>query len=502
MHIIIAQMSHETNTYSPVISDLARFSPGGKGTPIAGDAAREMFRGTASCMGGYLMVAEAADAQITIPVVAGAPPSGSVEDQAYDYIAEKIVSAVAQGCDALFLDLHGAMVTCSHEDGEGELLRRIRDVNPDVPIAVALDMHANLYDDIVGLSTIVAGYHTYPHIDMYETAELAGKILLEHIVNGVKPTMAWGNNPMLPHIMRQGTDDQPNQALQARAQEMERDGALAVSVFTGFPHADITQAGFSVVVATDNDPELAHQLRDELLDEAWAQRKHFVYQLEPLEQSVAKARLLGESQSEEGPVLILDHYDNTASGGTMDTTNVLAEVIAQGLDDVAFCGIYDPDAVKVMQDAGVGNEVSLLLGGKLTMPALQRHSHPLNLTGRVKLISEGRFPTTIAMGRGLITDMGVTAVLTVGTVDIMVVSRHFEPVDPGCFRAVGIEPTERRFLMLKSRIHYRVGFRDLAREVVECAGLGVCTSDYSEIKFNNVRRPIYPLDDVATRQSL
>jgi microcystin degradation protein MlrC len=217
---------------------------------------------------------------------------------------------------------------------------------------------------------------------------------------------------------------------------------------------------------------------------------------------VAKARLLGESQSDEGPVLILDHYDNTASGGTMDTTNVLAEVIAQGLEDLAFCGIYDPDAVKVMQDAGVGNEVSLLLGGKLTMPALQRQSHPLNLTGRVKLISEGRFPTTIAMGRGLITDMGVTAVLTVGTVDIMVVSRHFEPVDPGCFRAVGIEPTERRFLMLKSRIHYRVGFRDLAREVVECAGLGVCTSDYSEIKFNNVRRPIYPLDEVSSRAAL
>lgn len=502
MHIIIAQMSHETNTYSPVPSDLTRFSPRGNREPIAGDAARELFQGTASCMGGFLSVAEAAGAQITIPIAAGAPPSGSVDDQAYEYIAGKIVHAVAQGCDALFLDLHGAMVTYSHEDGEGELLRRIRNVNPDVPIAVALDMHANLYDDIVGLSTIVAGYHTYPHIDMYETAELAGKTLLEHIANGVKPTMAWGNNPMLPHIMKQGTDDQPNQALQARAREMERDGALAVSVFTGFPHADISQAGLSVVVATDNDPELARQLRDELLDEAWAQREKFVYQLEPLEKSVAKARWLGESPSDEGPILILDHYDNTASGGTMDTTDVLAEVIAQGLDDVAFCGIYDPDAVKMMQDAGVGNEVTLLLGGKLAMPALPRLSNPIKLTGRVKLISDGRFPTTIAMGRGLVTDMGISAVLTVGTVDIMVVSRHFEPIDPGCFRSVGIEPTERRFLMLKSRIHYRVGFRDLARAVVECAGVGVCTSDYSEIEFHNVRRPIYPLDEVNSRTAL
>ena len=138
----------------------------------------------------------------------------------------------------------------------------------------------------------------------------------------------------------------------------------------------------------------------------------------------------------------------------------------------------------------------------LPMPALQRESRPLELTGRVRLISDGRFRTTIAMGRGLITNMGTTAVLSVGSADIMVVSRHFEPVDPGCFRSVGIEPTARRHLMLKSRIHYRVGFRDLVREVVECAGLGVCTSDYSEITFENVRRPTYPLDRVDTRMAL
>ena len=133
------------------------------------------------------------------------------------------------------------------------------------------------------------------------------------------------------------------------------------------------------------------------------------------------------------------------------------------------------------------------------MPALRRENRPIEISGRVKCVTDGRFKTSIAMGRGLMTEMGKTAVLSVGSVDIMVISRHFEPVDPGCFRSVGIEPTERRFLMLKSRIHYRVGFRDLAREVVECAGLGVCTSDYSEITFKNVRRPIYPLDEVKAR---
>ena len=501
MHIVIAQMSHETNTFSPVITDLARFSGGGQ-TPLAGDSAKDIFRDTASCMGGYLAVAEAEGADITIPIVAGAPPSGPVEDDAYAYITERIVAAAAAGCDAMFLDLHGAMVTRSVEDGEGELLRRIRKVNPDVPIAVALDMHANIYDDIVGLATVVAGYHTYPHIDMYSTAERGGTILLDTIEGRVSPTMAWGNNPMLPHVMRQGTDDFPNKELQERAAAMEDEGALAVSLFTGFPHADIAQAGLSVVVATDDDPRLAERLRDELLDAAWDNRSSFVYEVEPLADSVARAKALGDQHSDDGPVLILDHYDNTASGGTMDTTDVLAEVLRQELEDVAVCGIFDPVAVQAMHEAGVGSELTVSLGGKLPMPALERESRPIELTGRVKLISDGRFPTTIAMGRGLTTNMGTTAVLSVGSVDIMVVSRHFEPVDPGCFLSVGIDPTKRRFIMLKSRIHYRVGFRDLAREVVECAGLGVCTSNYAEVVFENVRRPIYPLDGVNTREGI
>mgnify|MGYP003320114484 CR=1 FL=1 len=499
MRIVIAQMSHETNTFSPVITDLARFS-GGRERPLQDDDAINIYRNTASCIGGYLAVAEELDGDIHIPIAAGAAPSGPVEDDAYEYIATQILGAVSR-CDVLMLDLHGAMVTRSHDDGEGELLRRIRAIAPDLPIAVSLDMHANIFPDMVNLATVITGYHTYPHVDMFETAERAARVLIATVENQVDPTLAWGNNPMLPHVMRQGTDDFPNRELQLRAQEMEKEGALAVSLFTGFPHADIPQAGLSVVVATDNDMELAERLRDELLESAWNERSAFVYKVEPLDLSVAKAKQLGSTQQAKGPVVLLDHYDNTASGGTMDTTDVLKEVLRQELDDVAVCAIYDPEAVNAMIDAGIGNTMTLSLGGKLPMPALSRISQPVEVQGRVRLISDGLFPTTIAMGRGLTTNMGKTAVLSTGSVDIMVVSRHFEPVDPGCFRCVGIEPTTRRFLLLKSRIHYRVGFRDIAREVVECAGLGVCTSDYSEIHFERVRRPIYPLDGVNTRES-
>jgi microcystin degradation protein MlrC len=499
--VVVAQMSHETNTFSPVSTDLARFSRGHP-VPPGGDDAIRTYRGTATCLGGYLAVCEGNGFDVVLPVAAGAAPSGPVEDEAFEHIAGRIVDAVAAGCDAVMLDLHGAMVTRSHDDGEGELLQRVRAVNATVPIAVSLDMHANLFDAVVENCTVLTGYHTYPHVDMDATAVRAGRLLAATLNGKVNPVMAWGNAPMLPHVMRQGTDDLPNRMLQARAARLETEGALAVSLFTGFPHADVREAGLSACVVTDGDLARAEAIRDDLLDAAWAERERFVYRPEPLEESVTRGKRLGLESPGEGPVILLDHYDNTASGGTMDTTEVLAEILRQKLEDVAVFGIYDPQAVRIMATAGVGAEVTLSLGGNLTMPALAEQSAPLEITGRVKLLSDGEFPATVAMSRGLTLQMGPTAVLAAGSVDIVVVSRHVEPFDPGCLRAVGIEPTARRYLMLKSRIHYRVGFRDMARAVVECAGRGVCTSDYAQLRFDHVRRPIYPLDGVNTRDRL
>src|SRR5205807_3944764 len=192
----------------------------------------------------------------------------------------------------IMLDLHGAMVTESFEDGEGELLRRLRALDPTTPIAVALDMHANLYDAIIDNATVVTGYRTYPRIDTCGPAKRAGEILLAAMRGAVRPVMAWGNVPMLPHVMRQGSDDHPNRELQARCAAMSTEGALAASLFTGFPHADISNAGLSAVVVTDGDRALAERLRDELLDQAWQDREAFVYRIEPLPQSLARAKAL------------------------------------------------------------------------------------------------------------------------------------------------------------------------------------------------------------------
>ncbi|HCG70145.1 MAG TPA: microcystin degradation protein MlrC [Gammaproteobacteria bacterium] len=491
MKIGIAMMSHETNTFSPVITDLDRFS-GGHGEPLRGDTALNTYRGTASCLGGYIEVAEQHDVAIEMGIAAAAPPSGPVEDDAFEYMCAAIVELSGR-VDALLLDLHGAMTTKSFDDGEGELLRRIRADNPALPIAISLDMHANITELMVSNCDVLTGYHTYPHIDMDSTAVRGARAFFAMLQGAAKPVLRWGNAPMLPHVMRQGTDDEPNASLQARAIALEQAGCLGISVFTGFPHADIYDAGFSVVAMTEGDSEAAQGYVNELLTSAWEAREDFVYEVEPLPESMQRAQAAA-SAAGDGPVIVLDHYDNTASGGTMDTTEVLSAVLEAGLERVAVFGFYDPEVVAQMTAAGVGATVTVELGGKLPMPALAEQSKPITLTGEVKLISNGKFQAQVAMARGLTINMGTSAVLSVGSVDIAIISRHIEPYDPECFRSLGMEPLAYDYVMLKSRIHYRVGFRDLAKEVIECAGCGVCTSDYSQLTFDKVRRPVYPLD--------
>ncbi|HLS69091.1 MAG TPA: M81 family metallopeptidase [Kiloniellales bacterium] len=501
MRLLLAMMKHETNTFSPVPTRIDRFSRRGD-VPLSGEEAVQAYRGTGTVLGGFLAVAEEQGAEVEVAIAAEAWPSGPVDDEAYRIMTDRICEAAARGgWDGVLLDLHGAMVTESEEDGEGALLKRLRKLAPETPIAVGLDMHSNIYEEIVANSDVVAGYQTYPHIDMFETGRRAAEALVGRIRGELRPLQVWSNNPMLPHVMRQGTDDHPNGMLQARCREMQEEpGVLAVSLFVGFPHADIRDAGLSVVVVTDDDAALAEKLRDELLDSAWKEREAFVYRPEPLAESVARAKALPRDEK-KGPVILLDHYDNAASGGTMDTTAVLAEILRQELEDVAVFAIYDPQAVQQAVAAGIGQSVTLSIGGKLPMPAIPVESKPLEVTGRIKTISDGRYRNKGPMYAGVAMDMGTSVVLDTGRVEIVLISRHVEPHDINVLLSLGIDPLQKRYVMLKSRIHWRAGLKHIARDIIECAGVGVCTSDYSQLNFTRVRRPIYPLDAIEDRRA-
>jgi microcystin degradation protein MlrC len=484
MRFVIGMMKHETNTFSPVPTPLASFQQ----EADIFEPRAQAFQGTNTALAAFIDLARKEGAEIVTPVAASAWPSGPVDADAYRAISEAICRAVAKGCDALFLDLHGAMVSQETDDGEGTLLQRIRRIAPNLPIAVALDLHANITEEMVANCTAIAGYQTYPHVDMYETGKKAGQIIIEVLHRKVSPAMAWMSCPMIPHTLRMGTSEPPMSNLVAAARAEERN-ALAVSVFGGFPLADIAQAGLSVVAVTDGDRDRAEQICRTMSREAWRLRKEFIYRGEPLAQSVSRA-----VRTKEWPVLLIDHADNCASGGTQDTMAVVAEVIRQGLDNVAVGSIRDPEAVAAMIQAGVGKKITLPLGGKMDMPSIGRKGEPLEVTGRVRVISDGRFVPRGPMLTGVAQDMGRSVVLDAGPLEFVVSEKNHEPFDLGIFRSLGIEPTAKRYLLLKSRIHYRAGFLPIAKTIVECNGVGVTGSDYTQFKFIKLRRPIFPLE--------
>jgi microcystin degradation protein MlrC len=435
-----------------------------------------------------------AGAEVVVATGAEAHPSGPTDDATFEAITARILDQLDQQgpFDAVLLDLHGAMVTQSLDDAEGTLLRRLRERHPTMPVGVALDMHANIYDDIIDHATVVTGYHTYPHVDVYDAGVRAAKVIVATLRGEIQPVMCWGNVPMLPHVMRQGTHEEPNRSLQRQCIDLEKDGTvLAASVFVGFPHADIFNAGLSVVVCTNGDLAGAQKVRDTLLQKAWDSRQAFVFTSEPLADSVARAKAIPD-----GPVVLLDHCDNTASGGTMDTTVVLAEVLRQDLSNAVFFAIFDPEAVQQALAAGIGAHITLAVGGKTAMPALKEQGAPLTISGKVKLAFDGTFRNRGPMYGGVQSTMGPTVVIDTGKIEIVLVSRHQEPYDLNCLSSVGVDPQQKHFIVLKSRVHWRAGFGDLARHVVECDGLGVTTSNYDQLVFEHVRRPVFPLDPV------
>jgi microcystin degradation protein MlrC len=276
----------------------------------------------------------------------------------------------------------------------------------------------------------------------------------------------------------------------ARAQAAEKDGrVLNASVFGGFALADISHVGLGAIIVGDGDTAAAQALLDELFAEAWEKREGLLYTGTPMDAALDRAKSL-----DGGPIVLVDHADNTASGGTQDVMLLLAEVIRRGFEDVAAGPIWDPDAVAALVAAGVGANVTIKVGGRIDMPTIGKKGEPLELTGRVRCITDGRWTITGPMMTGVTEDIGRTVVLDVGKIQIVISEERSEPFDLGVFTHCGIDPTRKKFLLIKSRQHFRAGFEPIAGHIVLVDGVGVTASDYALFPFDKVRRPIYPLD--------
>ena len=487
MKILIARLNHETNTFSPVPTPLESFAP------TYGDAAYRNNKGMRTAMAAFIDLAEGLGATLITPLSATANPSGKVHAAAYDALTERIVSA-APGCDAILLDLHGAMVAENSADGEGDLLARIRAAAPGVPIGVALDLHGNITQKMVDHADVLVGFKTYPHVDMYETGAHAARLLLAMLQGGPRHSVRWHSLPLMSHTLRSTTLEGAMLRAVDAARAAEQEGTPAVTVFAGFSLADISAPCMSVVVTGyASDPQAGQALADRIARQIWDDRAQFVYDSEPLQDSLVRAQTLAQGASR--PVLLLDHSDNCMSGGTCDAMDVLEAALGQGLDDIAVGPLCDPQAVQTLVQAGVGEQVVLELGNKVPLTQLGITKQPLQVTGRVLAISDGEYTVTGPIYTGQRCGMGRTALLDIGRAQIVVTELPHEPWDLGVFGCVGMDPTAFRFVLLKSRMYCRPVFVPLAHALVECdSPSGVTSSNYALFPFSQVRRPVFPLD--------
>src|SRR5213592_869746 len=445
VRFFVAMFSHETNTFSTIPTDRRQFEA--RDLRYGGELL-EAYRGTGTCLGGMIEAAGARGVTLVPSLAAAASPAGRVTADFYEATTRRLLDDLrgAGRLDGVLLDLHGAMVPESLEDGEGDLLRAVREtVGSAVPVAVTLDFHANVTHDMVRHATLLHGYKTYPHVDMDARGREATERLLDVVAGRLRPTVAWRQPPLLPPIAGQLTARGPMRLLYDRAAEMERDPrVVTVSIFAGFPLADIHDAGLSVYVATDRDPGLADLLADELATMAWAHRNE-----------------------------------------------ILHELLRVGARQTTVACVWDADAVQACARAGVGATVTVDVGGKVD----PSHGAPVRVTGRVRTLGDGRFVHKGPMLRGLEGRLGQTAVLDVNDLKIILISLRWQTLDPEMLRVVGVDPAAEKILVVKSSVHYRAAFEPLAHAIIEVDAPGLSSSNLARFTFKHVRRAIFPLDD-------
>jgi microcystin degradation protein MlrC len=428
-------------------------------------------------------------------VATSAIPGGVVTARAFEQVVGEITVGLASSrADAVVLDLHGAMVTELHDDGEAVILQRVRDALPaGIPVVATLDLHVNLSHEMVARCDALLPFNTYPHIDLAERGVEAVQLAARIARGEVRPTSATTKIPMMPPGPKQYSYAEPTQSIMARAFAMEAlPGVLNVGVAFAFPYADCPFAGMGVVVTTDTDPVLAERLSRELAEHIWERREEF----RPATMSVEEA-VHAAMEAADGPTVLADYGDNPGGGSACDGTALLWGLLDLGATDAALAVLADPEAVAAAFAAGEGAPIELELGGKTD----DLHGYPIPIRATVRSLSDGAFIYDGPMLRGVRGSLGRTAVLSCAgrygnTVDVIVAERRVQALDTGIFRSQGIEPSERKIVAVKSNVHFRGSFTPLAKRIIEVDTPGLTSIDFQRFSYRRLPRPIWPLDEI------
>jgi microcystin degradation protein MlrC len=490
MRIAFGAFQHEANSFCPQPTTMDSFR---LNWLKYGDELVAESRGAATEDAGALAVfRECPDCQVVPLLGAKAGSGAAIEGATYRALREDLLQRLQNvlPVDGLFLVLHGAMMAEGEDDASGDLLARAREIlGPQVPIVATLDLHANVTSRMARAATALIGYHTAPHIDLYETGQKGARILVETLRGTIHPTMALARLPLIVPAENARHTDGPLSGIINRALELERSGVILHGGISAVqPWMDAPDVGCAVVVVTDNQLDKAHEYALEMATTFWQRRADFIPQL-MLPADAVQQTLAGEERT----VVLCDSADAPSSGSTGDSSAILQALMYADIGQhVALLNVVDPPAVAIACAAGVGQQVTVQVGGALA----PQYFKPIYFTGCVKSLHDGVFRFKGQGMRGVVHRMGRTAVLVRGGIHLVVMERGVTQWDPELYRSLGLEPADARIVQVKSPAAFRAAYKDIADEIIIVDAPGAASPKLTTLPWRRLGRPIYPLDDL------
>ncbi|HEY3963330.1 MAG TPA: M81 family metallopeptidase [Planctomycetaceae bacterium] len=486
MRIAVAEIAQETDSFSPMIAELADFEAFGL---YFGDEILERMRGVGP-IGGMMHVAAEHEGPLElVPLVrAWGGAGGTISAKALDFLTDRLIAGLkaALPVDAIYLALHGAAASETEDDVEGHVLSAVRElVGSSIPVAVCLDHHANITTRMVQHADVLIGHETQPH-DPVATGRKTARVMFGMLRGEIQPTIAWRKIPMITPQDQFLTSQGPMKEWFDLAREMERlPGVIDVSPYPMQPWLDVAEGGWAVVAHTDNNQKLAESLADESAAKAWGLREQFwrsdrVAPAEAVRQAVAADR---------GLIILSDTGDSVYGGSPGESTCILRELLAQQLPCPALVPIVDSEVVDVAISSGLAARITVDLGGKVD----RVFNWPVRVTGRVAAVSNGVMLELQDRGA---CDLGRCALLEVGQIRIVVLERRTFAINhPVLYTHMGLEIADARMVVVKTASNFQF-FSRWRTGLIRVDSPGTTQSDLTAFEWKRVPRPIYPLDDL------
>ncbi|USG64065.1 M81 family metallopeptidase [Brevibacillus ruminantium] len=488
MRIAIGGVAHETNTFSnvPTTKELFELWEWSVGEDIL-----LHHRGVRDFIGGMIDRAEEYGFEVIPTFLAAAYPAGTITEETYQELKSNLIEGIRRAgeVDAILLSLHGAGVAEGVDDVEGDLLQSLRtEFGELVPIVATLDLHGNLTEKMVAHASALLGVHLYPHTDCYERGLEAVEIARRIVRDNLKPTMHLTRLPLM--IPTSTTNISPAKDVNERCWNWEKeDGVIDCAFFHGFPYTDIPDVCVSVLSITEDNPQLARRVSEDVAQYIWSKKEEFAPDVLSCAEGIEAALKL-----EGQPIVINETSDNPGGGTPGDGTHLLRAMLEADLMNSCFGFIYDPEVARIAHQAGAGATIEVELGGKTD----HLHGEPLRVKAYVKTLSDGTFIASTPMGAGGQVHLGKSARLQIGSIDVLVCSIKSQVLDEQIFLLHGIDVRKYKIVALKSSQHFRAAFEPISQHIVTVDSPGLTTLLFTSFDYKRINRPMYPIDEDTT----